>query len=244
MLCSFPIVSFGQSKMYTIHKDMSVDSVLISDIDRIYFKIDTTATVTDIDGNIYHTVKIGTQTWMVENLKTTKYRNGDPIPNVTDGTEWISIITGAYCNYNNSTNNGDIYGKLYNWYAVNDNRKIAPVGWHVATYTDWANMITFLGGESTAGGKLKEAGTSHWSNPNSGATNETGFTALPGGYRAGISSGGSDLLIYYGYWWSSSENESNPGSIWYFHMGSNSSSIYTYDNYFLRNGFSVRCVKD
>jgi uncharacterized protein (TIGR02145 family) len=151
---------------------------------QVTFKTTTdveTNTVTDIDGNIYHTVTIGTQVWMVENLKTTKYRNGDPIPNVT-GNAWAALTTGAYCWYNNdAATYKATYGALYNWYAVADSRNIAPTGWHVPTDAEWTTLTTFLGGESVAGGKLKETGTNHWTSPNTGATNETGFTALPGG---------------------------------------------------------------
>src|SRR5665647_3709784 len=114
----------------------------------------TSGTVTDIDGNVYHTVTIGTQVWMVENLKTTKYRNGDPIPNVTDNIAWGALTTGAYCNYNNDTNNSITYGRLYNWYAAN-NRNIAPSGWHVPTVAEWTILITYVGGKSVGGDKLK-----------------------------------------------------------------------------------------
>ena len=140
-------------------------------------------TVTDIDGNVYHTVTIGTQTWMVENLKTTRYRNGAIIPNVTDNASWAALTTGACCDYNNTPSNSITYGKLYNWYTVTDSRNIAPVGWHMPTDAEWRILTTYLGGESVAGGKLKEKGITHWSSPNTGATNETGFSALPGGYR-------------------------------------------------------------
>ena len=139
-------------------------------------------TVVDIDGNVYNTVTIGTQVWMVENLKTTKYRNGDAIPNVTGNASWVALSTGAYCWYNNdAATYKATYGALYNWYAVGDSRNIAPSGWHVATDSEWTTLSTFLGGESIAGDKLKEIGTSHWLSPNTGATNSNGFTAFPGG---------------------------------------------------------------
>lgn len=102
------------------------------------------STVKDIDGNVYHTIVIGTQTWMLENLKTTKYSNGDPIPNITDSLTWVSLETGAYCNYNNDENNSVIYGRLYNWYSVNDSRKLAPVGWHVPNDSEWRTLTDFL----------------------------------------------------------------------------------------------------
>ena len=160
-------------------------------------------TVTDIDGNLYYAVIIGSQCWMAENLKTTKYRNGDAIPNVTDNTTWSALITGALCNYNNDANNMTTYGRLYNWYAVSDSRNIAPVGWHVPTDVELTTLTDYLGGLSIAGNKLKEPGTTHWASPNTGAVNETGFTALPGGYR--VSSGSFSNLGNNGYWWSSTE---------------------------------------
>jgi uncharacterized protein (TIGR02145 family) len=155
----------------------------------------------DNDGNNYRTVKIGTQVWMAENLKTTKYRNGDPIPNVTDGPAWWNLPTGAYCNSDNDVNLWTTYGRLYNWYAVNDSRNIAPAGWHVPTDYEWSKLIAYLG--SLPGDKLREEGTEHWLSPNTDATNETGFTALPGGYRDNT---GTFISIgSNGYWWSSTE---------------------------------------
>jgi len=119
-----------------------------------------TGTVTDIDGNIYKTVKIGTQWWMAENLKVTKYRNGNLIPNVTNMTQWDNLTTGAYCTYNHDATNVTNYGRLYNWYAANDSRNIAPAGWHVPSDVELTTLITNLGGEDFAGGKMKETGTS------------------------------------------------------------------------------------
>jgi uncharacterized protein (TIGR02145 family) len=142
--------------------------------------------VKDIDNNVYHTVTIGYQVWLKENLNTTHYRNGEPIPNRQDSITWYKEQSGAYCEYGNLPANGQTYGKLYNWYAVNDPRNLCPTGWHVPIVADWEILITFLGGKQVAGGKLKETGTSHWLTPNTGATNETEFTALPSGYRIGI----------------------------------------------------------
>ena len=156
--------------------------------------------VTDVDGNVYSIIKIGNQIWMAENLKVTRYRNGQAIPNVTDNTEWANLTTGAYSNYNNvaktSTHIADVdtYGRLYNWYAINDSRNIAPAGWRVPSDDDWKELEMFLGmSEEDAGssgwrgtdegGKLKEEGITHWDDPNTGATNESEFTARPGGYR-------------------------------------------------------------
>lgn len=141
-------------------------------------------TVTDYDGNVYDTVKIGTQVWLLENIKVTHYRNGDIITNIKDFGTWRNSGSGARCYYNNdSITYASVYGVLYNWYAVNDSRNIAPVGWHVPSNAEWLTLINYLGGDSVAGGKLKEIGFTHWQSPNTGATNQSGFTALPGGGR-------------------------------------------------------------
>lgn len=147
----------------------------------------TTYAVTDADGNGYYSVTIGTQVWLTQDLKTTKYNDGTSIPNVTDATAWGSLVTGAYCNYNNSNDENLIrtYGRLYNWYAVNTG-KLAPEGWHVPTNNDFYALINYLGGDLVAGGKLKESGTSHWLAPNTGASNETSYSALPSGYRGSV----------------------------------------------------------
>ncbi|MBW6492799.1 MAG: fibrobacter succinogenes major paralogous domain-containing protein [Lentimicrobium sp.] len=196
-------------------------------------------TVTDIDGNVYKTVVIGTQTWMAENLKTTKYRNGDQIPNVTDGTAWGNLSTGAYGNYNNDLNNSTTFGRLYNWYAINDSRNICPVGWHIPTNAEWQILEAFLGGVSAAGGKLKEAGITHWSSPNTGANNESGFTGLPGGIRGvfGSYSNKGD----YGYFWTATENSSWYAWNRYLYTFGNEVTISSEDK---RSGLSVRCIKD
>jgi uncharacterized protein (TIGR02145 family) len=147
--------------------------------DQLSFKTDP-STLTDADGNAYTTVTIGTQVWMAENLKTTKYNNGSAIPNVTDGPTWWNLTTHAYCWYDNNISYKTPYGALYNWFTV-EKGNLCPAGWHVPTTDDWEVLSDFLGGELIAGGKLKEAGTTHWISPNTGATNETGFTAVPGG---------------------------------------------------------------
>lgn len=196
-------------------------------------------TVTDIDGNVYNTVTIGSQCWMVENLNVSRYRNGDAIPNVTNNPQWSSYTQGAYCNYNNTDSISTIYGRLYNWYAVNDSRGLAPLGWHVGTDAEWSTLINFLGGGSIAGGKLKEVGTTHWVTPNTGATNETGFTARPAGHRH--PSGIFDGIGSYGNSWCS--NESSPSNAWTTTMNSISPEIIKYE--VGKNlGFSVRCIKD
>ena len=190
--------------------------------------------ITDIDGNTYHSIKIGTQVWMVENLKTTKYRNGDLISNVTDGTAWNNLTTGAYCNYNNDVNNTVTYGRLYNWYAVNDSRNIAPAGWHIPTDAEWTTLTSFVGASS--GKKLKSK--TGWNTGGNG-TDDYGFSALPGGYR--LNNGAFGNIGDYGYWLSSTENLTSYA--WY-------RSMLYFTNNVERdyggkwNGLSVRCIKD
>lgn len=197
-------------------------------------------TVTDIDGNVYQTVTIGTQVWMAENLKVTKYRNGDAIPNVTADATWSGgLTTGAYCSYNNNNSYVADYGLLYNWYAVNDSRNIAPAGWHVATDAEWAALETYLGGWQVAGGKLKETGTTHWYSPNTGADNSSGFSALPGGDRDSVWSFGN--MKRNSDWWTSTEGSAKGAFHWYLEYNdSYMNSYYQYKN----SGLSVRCVKD
>ncbi len=195
-------------------------------------------TMTDQDGNIYKTVTIGTQTWMAENLRTTKYNDGTPIPNVIDPTAWKNLSTGAYCNYNNTTSDDTIatYGRLYNWFAVNTG-ELAPTGWHVPGDAEWLILVNYLVGPS--GAKLKEAGTTHWASPNTGATNETGFTALPGGWRT--DNGTFTSIGGYGLWWCATEYDSFEA--WQRSMGCNYSDVYIYYNN-KKAGYSVRCVKN
>lgn len=204
------------------------------------------STVTDIDGNVYHTVKIGTQVWMVENLKVTKYRNGDTIPNLTTSDEWNKSKNenaGAYCNYDNSVANGNTYGRLYNNYAVTDSRNLAPQGWHIPSEAEWATLISNLGSASIVGGNMKESGTSHWSSPNEGADNSTGFTALPGGQRYYDAGSKFDDIGKKGYWWTTALDPIND----LFAMSRN----LNYDSRAVSSqkvsrgyGLSVRCIKD
>jgi len=207
-------------------------------------------TVTDIDGNVYQTVTIGTQVWMAENLKVMHYRNGDPIPNVTDNTEWAGLSTGAYCNYVNDAGYVGTYGRLYNWYAVDDSRGIAPDGWHVPTDEEWKQLEMFLGmSQSEAdgtnwrgtdeGGKLKETGTIYWVSPNTGATNESGFSGLPGGHR--YNNGNFTSMCYTTNFWASTESSST--NAWYRILSCSVSQVGR-NNFNKPYGFSVRCVKD
>jgi len=197
-------------------------------------------TVTDIDGNVYRTVKIGNQWWLAENLKVTQYSNGDAIPNVTGSTEWENLSTGAYCNYDNDVNNVDTYGRMYNWYAVDDSRNIAPEGWHVPSDAEWQILSDYLGGEWVAGGKMKVTGTEYWNSPNEGATNESDFSALPSGWRAGNSN--FNDMGRYAYFWSSTEYGSSDS--WYWYIYYKQSILFRSIYWSLRSGFSVRCLRD
>jgi uncharacterized protein (TIGR02145 family) len=182
-------------------------------------------------------VTICSQVWMTTNLDVTNYRNGDPIPQVTDPTQWVGLTTGAWCYYNNDPANVTIYGKLYNWYAVNDSRGLAPQGWHIPSDAEWTTLSTCLGGE--AGGAMKEVGTTHWSTPNYGASNSSGFTGLPGGYRGYV--GTFYHIGGYGYWWGSTEYGTNYA--WYRLLGDDNGDLGR--NFTTKpNGFSVRCLRD
>lgn len=199
-----------------------------------------TGTVTDVDGNVYKTITIGTQTWMIENLKVAHYNDGTAIPNVTDDNTWKGLTTAAYCNYKNDASIAATYGKLYNWYAVTNTKKLAPKGFHIPTDAEWTTLYNYLGGERSVGNKLREVGTAHWGS-SVYATNSTLFTALPGGGRT--------FDKYYGvftaitsdaYFWSTTANgASNAGYMDLYEKG-----------YFERHdspkyyGYSVRCIKD
>ncbi len=200
--------------------------------------------VKDIDGNVYKTVKIGNQWWMAENLKVTHYRNGDEIPNIIDDEEWDSE-TGACCNYNNDTTNVEVYGRLYNWFAQNDSRKISPEGWHIPTDKEWQELVDYLGGDTLAGGKMKSTGTiesgdGQWREPNEGATNESGFSALPGGYR--YSHGVFDSEGITPYFWSATQNSG--GTAWYRYLYHGNTIVYRHDSGWKQAGYSIRCIKD
>jgi len=195
-------------------------------------------TVADIDGNKYATIQIGTQTWIAENLKTSRYNDGTAIPNVTNETQWNNLSSGAYAVYDNNTVHDDTYGKLYNWYAVNTG-KLCPKGWHVPTLAEWEALRDYLGWDS-AGGKLKST-SSLWKAPNTGATNSSGFSAIPGGKRAyGIYM----MMNDYSFFWSS-ESSSIQKSYYAF-------AVYDYEGFVLGDfadseknyGHSCRCLKD
>lgn len=193
--------------------------------------------VTDSDGNVYKTVTIGTQVWMAENLKTTKYSNGDPITTTTLNISSESAPKYQWA-YGDSVTNVSTYGRLYTWYTVTDSRKVCPAGWHIPSDEEWESLKLYLGGANMSGTKLKESGTTHWLTPNTGASNETGFTAVPGGYR---NLAGSYVSLHKScYLWSSTDNAP---------LGWGQSLLYN-DNILLRGGFnkpagvSVRCIRD
>jgi uncharacterized protein (TIGR02145 family) len=195
--------------------------------------------VSDMDGNSYKTVKIGNQWWMAENLKTTQYNDGTLIPLITDDLTWKGLTNGAYCWYGNYIANKTVYGALYNWYAINTN-KLCPTGWHVPAYEDWKTLRNYLGGRTGTSGKLKEIGTKHWISPNDGATNETGFTALPGGYRHPL--GPFLELGSGGYWWLTTET--TPETAWSIIISGGGTFLFEERNFEKMWGFSVRCIKD
>ena len=199
--------------------------------------------ITDSEGNSYKTVTIGTQQWMADNLKVSKYSDGTAIPNIPDNSQWQTNTTGAWCYYKNDTANNTKYGKLYNWSAVNKksngNKNVCPTGWHVPTDAEWTVLTDYIGGLTVSGGKLKEAGTISWNSPNTDATNTSLFTALPGGYRDFFAN--FYHIGDYGYWWSSTEHDIY--GAWYRYL--NKYNGITNRPYFNKViGLSVRCLKD
>lgn len=195
----------------------------------------TYGTITDIEGNTYKTIEIGGQTWMAENLRTATFKDGTEIALVSDYTGWSNLTTPGFAWYGN---NSDVYGALYNWYAVNT-EKLCPDGWHVPSDNEWNTLIEYLGGEAVAGTKLKEAGAVHWLSPNPVTANESGFTALPGGVR--ISSGPFGNMRRYGYFWSSTERSATDAWARSFYFGYSNADRTSSS---IKSGFSVRCVKD
>ena len=205
----------------------------------ISFTTSNFGTVTDIEGNVYKIITIGTQTWMADNLKSSKYYDDLSIPLVEDDAAWAALSSPGYCWYkNDETSFKTPYGALYNWYAVNSG-KLCPTDWHVPNETDWNTLETYLGGENIAGGNLKETGTDYWVDPNTGATNIGGFSALPGGFRH--SDGKFFDFGFSGYWWSSKQYISTSAYFRFIHY--NESPVFRLYN-LKKNGFSVRCLKD
>ena len=195
--------------------------------------------VTDMDGNVYNTVMIDKQLWMKENLNVTHYSDGTSIPNIQDDTQWQNLLTGAYCDYNNIPDSSTTYGRLYNWYAVADSHNLCPDGWHVPSDAEWATLIEVLGAEGIAGGKLKETGTTHWISPNNYATNQSGFTALPGGDRN--YDGAFNGIGVYAAWWSSTGTDATNASSYGVHTNY---SIIINPHFSKNDGDYVRCIRN
>ncbi len=195
--------------------------------------------ITDYDGNVYPTKKIGTQVWMTENLRTTHYSDGEAIPEIKDDSLWTDLTTGAYCINNNEKSNSKQYGYLYNWYVVPNAKKVCPAGWRVPSANDWKKLETYLGGPGISGGRMKEAGAGKWADPNINADNSSGFTGLPGGSRN--PDGTFNTPGESGEWWTTTEF--SPTTAWHRRLYNNVGFI---DNiYALKaEGFSVRCMKD
>lgn len=187
-------------------------------------------------------VKIGDQIWIKKNLNVNVFRNGDVIPEARTTEEWLKAGqegTPAWCYYENRPENGEKYGKFYNWYAVSDSRQLAPEGWHVATNEEWQTLVDYYGGQDVAGGNMKETGTEHWNSPNTGATNEHGFSALPGGHRDTY--GNFFNIRHYATFWSSTNCSKN--NAWKRHLSRGDMKVYI-DCFNKTAGFSVRCIKD
>jgi len=207
----------------------------------------TYGTLTDIEGNTYKTIQIGTQTWMAENLRVGKYRDGTLIPNVTDNIQWANNTAGAWCYYNNDANNNIAFGKLYNFYAVNNSKNICPSGWHIPTDEDWNNLVKFLdpsfaliGYQSIiAGGNMKSDCPKLWQSPNTNANNTSGFSGLPGGARN--TDGSFVSLGLGGSWWSSTQPVNDYA--WFRLVFNNNGSVLR-GSVLASAGYSVRCIKD
>lgn len=199
--------------------------------------VNKTGELVDINGNTYETVRIGTQVWMAENLNVSQYSNGDPIPRVTDDKEWENIKEGAYSYYRNFWYFGRVYGAIYNWHAVNDERGLCPEGWRVPDDSDWRALSDYLDGRENAGGKLK-ARSLRWMRPNEGATDKTGFSALPGGYRH--SNGTFYNIRQFGDYWTSL---GFPDGYAFFRSFCNRYP-YIHEGVYSKNaGAYVRCIK-
>lgn len=233
MIANLVSIEFSDSNKLKINLPYTSKILFIATIDSIIF-IDYSCS----------DVTIGTQTWMCRNLDVDHYRNGDSIPQVTDKTVWKNLTTGAWCYYNNDPKNGAIYGKLYNWYAVNDPRGLAPEGWYIPSFEEYEELANSLGGLELAGGKMKststiDAGDGLWRSPNIGATNETGFSAHPAGFRA--DEGTFGWIGHFGYWWNSTEHDKFTANLR--GLSYNFSVLYL-GKWNKQCGLSVRCIKD
>jgi uncharacterized protein (TIGR02145 family) len=220
-------ITFTNNQIMNIFQTNNSSTFKIDEIDSVIFVL-----------NICNIIQEGNQIWMCKNLDVECYRNGDTIPQIKDNKEWLSIQKGAWCYFNNDSVLGEIYGKIYNWYAVNDPRGLAPIGWHIPSQKEYYDLCKPFGNLDTAGAHLKEIGTSHWISPNDGATNLSGMSMLPGGYR---SYGGEFFEIgFKGIWWTSDMNGVNADYI----LLCNNNKIIDFRYGIWWAGASVRCIKD
>ena len=224
--------------MYVNYGGNVTIAIPTSQIDSLtFYRPNSTPSITDADGNVYISVTIGAQEWMSENLRTSKYSDGTSIPNVTDGGQWANLSTGAWCHYDNDSSQYEsMYGKLYNWYAVNTS-KLCPTGWHVPTDAEWTELTDYLAANGHSGTALKA--TSGWSSGN--GTDDYGWLGLPGGGRSSYNGDFYDIG-YGGAWWSSSQNDA--GYAWDRSLTNDGSGNVGRSYYYKRNGFSVRCLRD
>ena len=247
-LCLFTLRAHAQNDTIYFMKDgvvVNQQSIISKDVDSAIFynpiptgTTNNSATI-DVDGNVYKSVTIGIQEWMVENLRTTKYADGTAIHNVTNNSSWGSLNTGAWSHYDNDSQHESTYGKLYNWYAASDSRNLCPTGWHVPTDADWTLLTKYLaanGYNGKEGTALKS--NSGW-NSNGNGTDNYLWLGFPGGFRS--FSGYFDGVGYDGYWWSSLE--SNASNAWFRYLDTNN-GLVSKANYYKRYGFSVRCLRD
>lgn len=193
------------------------------------------------DGYAYSSIVLGNgQEWMSENLRTTVYANGDAIPNVIDANQWASLTTGGWAYYNNDSQWENPFGKLYNWYTVADSRNVCPAFWHVPSEAEWQLLSDYLGGNFVSGGKMKSIGTQNWLSPNTDATNESGFSGHPGGFRSNAN-GTFGNMTYNGYWWSTNDHGIDEAGV---NFLDHSNAWRDFGSNPKRDGLSVRCVKD
>jgi uncharacterized protein (TIGR02145 family) len=246
-------ITYSDGDQMVIHlSDRTLLQIPFNAIDSITYSVPVSpfnpgllyGTITDIDGNSYKTIQIGSQIWMAENLRVTKFKNNITIPNISDSLQWAGIYDNntqahALAYYQNDPSNNSVYGKLYNWHAAVNTNGICPQGWHVPSDGEWTILTNFLGGESVAAGKMKSVGISYWKSPNVEATNSSGFSALAGGLRYYYSS--FDFLFDFGTWWSATAD--NTTRSWARYLSYEYGSVFRTSS-IKENGFSIRCLKD